>query len=343
MSIKSLPRFVQRSQLFTEYWRFAAERQRIYHRRVRGDAAPWTTDPILRTAKFTNAYRASDRTSQYLIANVIYREGLQEEDVILRILLFKLFNKIETWELLRDRIGDIRYRTFSSRRISQVLQEHIDANKRIYSAAYILPPAATVLNAKRKHETHLALIDQMLDDGFVGKAHLCKTLQDLYNLVRGYPMFGPFLAFQMATDIAYTESTNLNEDGFVVAGPGALRGIRKCFTSLGGLSAAQLILLLTERQDVLLEEAGAAFDDLWGRALKPIDCQNLFCEFDKYCRVAFPTYNRPAEPTRIKQRFRCSGMLPRPWFPPKWGINERIDGTAQDWGYSKPLQKTLRI
>jgi 5-hmdU DNA kinase, helical domain len=58
--------------VFDTYWRFAVERQNVFFRRIRGDPAPWTTDQVLRVHKFTNAYRASDRVSQYLIRHVIY-------------------------------------------------------------------------------------------------------------------------------------------------------------------------------------------------------------------------------------------------------------------------------
>lgn len=88
--------------VYDTYWRFAAERQRIFFRRLNGETAPWTDDAILRDFKFTNAYRASDRVSQYLIRNVIYREDLPRDadEVVFRVLLFKVFNRIETWELL---------------------------------------------------------------------------------------------------------------------------------------------------------------------------------------------------------------------------------------------------
>src|SRR5436189_5853400 len=58
--------------VFDTYWRFAAERQAIFFRRLLGQQVPWTDDPVLRRFKFTNAYRASDRVSQYLIRKVIY-------------------------------------------------------------------------------------------------------------------------------------------------------------------------------------------------------------------------------------------------------------------------------
>src|SRR5436309_114238 len=87
--------------VYDTYWRFAAERQRIFFRRLKGVVPPWTADPILLRHKFTNAYRASDRVSQYLIRHVIYEGDQSPEEIFFRTLLFKFFNKIETWELLK--------------------------------------------------------------------------------------------------------------------------------------------------------------------------------------------------------------------------------------------------
>ena len=61
------------------------------------------------------------------------------------------------------------------------------------------------------------------------------------------------------------------------------------------------------------------FNDLWGRPLQLIDCQNLFCEVDKYARVAHPEIGSGG-PTRIKQTYSAD---PRPLtlgYPPKWGL-----------------------
>src|ERR1044071_5703618 len=82
------------TKLYDAYWHFAAERQAIFFRRLNGARYPWSKDPILAKYKFTNAYRASDRVSQYLIRKVIYRDDLPAtaEEVFFRIILFKLFN-----------------------------------------------------------------------------------------------------------------------------------------------------------------------------------------------------------------------------------------------------------
>jgi hypothetical protein len=58
---------------------------------------------------------------------------------------------------------------------------------------------------------------------------------------------------------------------------------------------------------------------LFGRRLHSIDCQNLFCEVDKYARVAHPQSNLKPN-AKIKQRFKPTGPLPVRFFPPKWGL-----------------------
>src|SRR3954452_21359493 len=94
-----------RPEIFDTYWRFAAERLRIFLQRSEGRPSPWTDDPILRQYKFCNTFRAADRVSQYLIRDVIYgprATDLAAEDTFLRIALFRLFSKETTWEALEQ-------------------------------------------------------------------------------------------------------------------------------------------------------------------------------------------------------------------------------------------------
>lgn len=104
---------LKKTKVYDTYWKFACERQNIFMRKLKGDKFPLTDDLILREYKFTNSYRASDRVSQYLIKNVIYQNEYTEEDAVFRILLFKTFNKIETWKKLESKLGRISYRNFS--------------------------------------------------------------------------------------------------------------------------------------------------------------------------------------------------------------------------------------
>ena len=128
--------------VFDSYWHFAAERQRIYHQRVRGEAGPWTDVPVLSAHRFTNAYRAADRVSQYLIRHVAYEGYQSAEEVAFRVLLFKLFNKVSTWELLRMAFGVPSVQTFTVEEYDAVLTRAFARGARLYSAAYIMPAAA---------------------------------------------------------------------------------------------------------------------------------------------------------------------------------------------------------
>jgi len=106
----------------------------------------------------------------------------------------------------------------------------------------------------------------------------------------------------------------------VIAGPGARSGIRKAFLGVGELSDEDIIREVTEAAEREFSDRGLEFRKLWGRPLQLIDCQNLFCEVDKYSRVALPSFEGGGR-TRIKRRYSASlSQIPQ-WYPPKWGLS----------------------
>ena len=96
-------KILKTTSVFDTYWRFAAKRQELFMRRVRGEPAPWTDDHVLASHRFTNAYRASDRVSQYLIRQVLYEGSQTGEEIFFRAPPFKLFNRIDTWEKITSK------------------------------------------------------------------------------------------------------------------------------------------------------------------------------------------------------------------------------------------------
>ena len=312
--------------LFTAFWRFAAERQRVFWRRVQGLPPPWTTDPVLAAYKFTNAYRASDRVSQYLIRSVIYEGPQEPRELFFRTLLFKLFNRVETWELLQREAGPLHTAGFCVKRYDRVLMAALDRGEPIYSAAYIMPSGVKGAPFARKHRMHLELLARMLRDELPERLAQTATMAQAFAALRAYPTIGDFLAYQYVTDLNYSELVNYSETEFVVPGPGALFGLRKCFADTGGLMDAEVIRMVQERQADCFAAVGVTFPSLPGRPLQLIDVQNLFCEVDKYARVAYPQFTAADGRHQIKQRFQPSaGPLPL-WYPPKWGINAKLDG-----------------
>ncbi|HEY0888660.1 MAG TPA: nucleotide kinase domain-containing protein [Nocardioides sp.] len=321
IEVKIAGRRFRTTEVFDTYWRFAARRQDIYRQRLRGDAGPWTDDPILRAHRFTNCYRAADRVSQYLIREVIYDGDQDFAEVTFRTLLFKFFNKIETWELLNDELGQTpTWADFDLDTYDKVLSRHFKTGRRLYSAAYVMAPPK--LGAERKHSNHLRLLRDMMRADVPAALQAAESMSDAFDLLRAQPGIGDFLAFQYLIDLNYSSGLDFDEMDFVVAGPGARDGIRKCFGPAAAGIESEVISYMAHHQGEHFERLGLKFDGLHGRPLQLIDCQNLFCEVDKYARVAHPAIAGVSGRSRIKQKFAPVREALTSWFPPKWGINQ---------------------
>ncbi len=322
-----------KTKVFETYWRFAAERQEVFFARLNELSQPWTDDPIIQKYKFTNAYRASDRVSQYLIKNIIYSQKWSLKDTVFRVLLFKLFNKIETWELLEQVFGEVRLSTFNVEKYDQILEKTISSGISIYSAAYIMASGSKKkYGTIRKHRFHLLLLNYLQKSNFSRKLEKQNSLEAIYSELLKIESLGNFLAYQFAIDLNYSPHLDYSENDFVVPGPGAKDGIKKCFSDLRDYSEEDVIRMMTDEQEFHFNRLGIPFRSLWGRQLHLIDCQNLFCEVGKYARVAHPDIKGVSDRVRIKQKYKpkLRSLFHQPdfvWYPPKWNINEKINQT----------------
>lgn len=281
-----------------------------------------TDDPILREYKFTNVYRACDRVSQYLISHVIYEDidRYDPEDVLLRILVFKIFNKIDTWEYLEQYYGDIKCESFNVDKMCRLLSKRQDNNP-IFSNAYMMTGSHRLYDyLPTKHAKWLQMVkDEFLGKKIVDKVLKARTLGEVFELMESCSFIGSFLAYQYAVDFNYSPYVNFDENSFVKAGIGAIRGIKKCFKSIGE-NYEDAILYTFEHLDDLRKEFGLDdFRSLPGREPHLIDIQNCFCETDKYLRVKMPELL--VGNVRIKQHYKETPKPIHYAFPPKWNIN----------------------
>jgi hypothetical protein len=305
--------------VFDTYWRFAAARQQIYEARLAGQPWPWTSDPILSGHRFTNCYRASDRVSQHLIREVIYKGVHDWEDTFFRTMLFKLFNRASTWRRLEDVLGGISWRSYRYADYDRVLSRAFDAGERLYSAAYVIPPPR--FGEGRKHRNHLRLLEFLMTSAGPERVLEAGSMREAFETLRSFPAIGDFLAYQFLIDLNYGPQLGFDEMEFVVPGPGARDGIRKCFGPAANGIEADVIRYMADTQEQHFARLGLRFSGLNGRRLQLIDCQNLFCEVDKYARVAHPEIAGISGRSRIKQAYRNDPKSLTAWFPPKWGIN----------------------
>jgi hypothetical protein len=312
----------RRDAVYNAYWTLAAERQRIFERRIEQPTGPWTEDEILARYKFTNAWRASDRVTQYLIREVIYAHPqLSADDQLMRIVLFRLFSKPSTWRSIEDRLGPITRASLKGTALRTVLDE-LQAAGPIYTNAFILC-ATKAYGFDRKHHNHLALVRDMLGARRLPRAIArARQLEEVYDALRAFPLIGPFMAYQIAIDVNYSQLVDFSEDEFTVPGPGAERGIRKVFPSATRREMPAIIHRMVGFQEHAYDGLAVERPTLFGLPLRAIDCQNLFCELDKYARVRFPELR--SNRSRIKASFTPSPEPLRLFYPPKWGINERL-------------------
>ncbi len=208
-----------------------------------------------------------------------------------------------------------------ARTYNAVLSGALAAGERLYSAAYIMPPPP--LGEQRKHSNHLRLLELMMKDRAPQKVAEAPSMPVAFSVLAGYPGVGGFLAYQYLIDLNYAAELGFCEMDFVVPGPGARDGIRKCFGATADGIEAEVIRYMADTQDEHFARLGLRFAGLRGRRrLQLIDCQNLFCEVGKYARVAHPEVRGSSGRTRIKQGYRRDPEPVTAWFPPKWGLNQ---------------------
>ena len=156
------------------------------------------------------------------------------------------------------------------------------------------------------------------EDKIQDKIIKCNTMEEAFNIIKSYPLIGNFMAYQLVTDINYSEVVNWKEDEFTVAGPGSLRGIKKCFIDKGKMSNEDIIRYMYEHQDEEFKRLNLDFKKIGNRPLQLIDCQNIFCELDKYCRKALPDLK--SNRTKIKKHYVPKKERIEYIYPKKWKI-----------------------
>lgn len=312
----------------------------------------WSEDTVLQSYKFTNCYRYLDRISQDCLRRAgrpdLHMEFSQHSrvdltdprEVFFRVMLYKWFNREEPWTALVQALGEVpSVKSFDVRHYTEILNEHRARGGKIFTSAYMTTGVPTwFCDSSIKHENVFRLLKAWLDAGvpeqlLVAKdqaaAHMC-LMYDVERSKRSdtgekWPMMGDFLAYQYLTDLEYTGVFSWERDTHVWPGPGSARGLRKAFSDLGGQTMSQILTTIWVDQEELFPEwAGEAFPYLRNKNGSPIylgkiDIQNLFCEFDKWARVAFPEYGGG----KPKQRFRQDSRRIPYIFPAGWNVDLR--------------------
>ena len=200
------------------YWIQERETIRI-NKEVLQHEPPWTNDPILQKFKFCQVFREEDRTTRWFKRNIrnVWRD---EPEVLMATVIFRWFNFIETGRTL------IRHNLHIEWDRKKAIEEITKQDQWITGAYIIKTP-----NRMDKVTGVSECISHMWNDRekLVDKILESKSLEKAWEILRDYPYMGPFMAYEVVTDLRHTyllrEATDILT--WANAGPGAMRGLNR--------------------------------------------------------------------------------------------------------------------
>lgn len=291
------------------FWYWINERHRIYHKyKVLGDPWPWSDDPIFQTYSFCNVYRELDSVTIWIREQ--WREPFAHHPkLFFNMCLARQFNWPPTLDYLgfMDNDSDIggvaMAGVWNVDQIIRDLQYRKDQGAKIFTGAYML--TGTIRDEEGNSMPKVRQIVEYVLDPIWREEELYApqpgdTLQQAWKRLKTAMGFGPFLAYEVVTDLRHTRYLRGPADvmTWANAGPGAMRGINR----LHGLPARpnrqfddsyyqQCMLWLLQEHSLRLQ---SHFQDYPMFEMREIE--HCLCEYDKYCRAKF-------DGSRLRKRF----------------------------------------
>lgn len=268
---------------------FVREREAIRHKRLAGEAAPWTDDPILQRYRFCNVRREHDRVSQWLIRNVLVPPIPPEtqwrslDRFLLLATLCRWVNWPPTIELLLEHFMTINPPDF------EVIGHKIDARtasgEKAWTGAYMVR-AKPGYGRGKGHFIAVDVIKNCLMPALpsIREALQTGSRQATWAAFTQVSNFGSFTSGQIVADLGYTALLRDAPDTFTWApqGPGSVRGLNRVLGRplKSRFKDEEFCIYLQEIRSAIISELGPAYDSLTLH-----DVQNVMCEYSKYAKA----------------------------------------------------------
>jgi len=289
---------------------FIKRRYGIHLRKdVLHEPAPWTKDKILQEFRFTNVRREHDKETLWLIHNIVQAPHLSYGDKLLNIILFRIFNKHETAELLRMPIRFSERENWNPERYRQRFEDArlVDPKRIFFTGAFITGGTKRALKwylPDKRNENSMEMrvmyfMKYLIDTGFVSELRKVQKQdqQAVFQKLNSTMGIGEFLGYQIFVDFSYIPEFPFSENEFVVAGPGCSKGLKYLFRDTDHLTDEECLFWLRDHIDDLFHEIDPDWNpqrffwDLpeYDRCLNVMSLENCFCEFSKYIRAKLGT------------------------------------------------------
>lgn len=285
-------------ELFLEY---INERYDIHVKKDVGHKKPpYTDNKILRKYRFTNIRREHDRETLWLIDNITDNAFLTYRQKILNVVLFRLYNKHETLEIIG---APFKFEgVWNPGPSIKLLKAFAKENPKFafFTNAFLtsgLKKTLNLLYPKEKFVPALPLkfMENLNNSNFFEDLNSCKNQQEVFKLLSSMTGIGDFLAYQIFVDFTYIPEFPFSENEFTVAGPGCQQGIDFLFLDTDGLNYEECIFWIRDNWDEIQTFVPHKFRfdpqtkmiDLkqCDRVMNVMSLENCFCEFSKYYRA----------------------------------------------------------
>lgn len=258
------------------YWIHERETIRL-NKEVERNPQPWTDDPILQKFKFCQVFREEDRTTRWFKRH-IRNPWRDDPEVLMATVIFRWFNFIETGRTL------IRHNLHIEWDRKKAIEEITKQDKWVTGAYIVKTP-----NRMDKVTGVAECISHMWSDRekLVERILATKSLEKSWEILRDYPYMGPFMAYEVITDLRHTYLLQDAEDilTWANAGPGAMRGLNR-------LAGRDLDFCrrthpwndeMRNLWEISRERLNPNLIDLNRFEMREIE--GGLCEFDKYSRI----------------------------------------------------------
>lgn len=296
-----------------EFFDYAKKRYQLMLDKEGGFPPPWTNDEVLQQYRFCNVFREDDKVTRWFRDNI--RSHLfYDHEVVLATIIFRWFNKIETAERLLCPGSADRLKLFTTWQPDEI-RSRLRGVSPIVTGAYMIKTPAGM----SKLDGILWSIEQFVqpDPANVNPPPVYApmlfeqegyTLQQATEYLASFPYLGPFMAYEIVTDLRHTALLQDAPDilSWANPGPGAARGldrlIGEAVGSLNRHSSAHLSWMMNMMQQLLAYSKKEAYWPKRWPKWEMREVEHTLCEFDKYERARLgegtPKQRYPGNPRK---------------------------------------------
>lgn len=264
---------------YTPLFHWIKEREKVRIAKERGDALPWTQDPIIATYRFCNVRREDDRGTVWIRQHI--REAFAgHPNLWFMLCIARQINWPDTLaELIAERAWPVDDGRFTPSLITSVLNRRKARGDKVYTGAYMISAPSTKGADKQAY-----IAETVIGALWRRREHFPTwnvSLRSVHEWLTASNGWGNFMAYQALVDMRFTPLLAEAPDvtTWAAAGPGTLRGLNRLHGRAVDFVLGQGLARNEMRKiyEFVQAETGVAMDFS--------DVPNILCETDKYLRV----------------------------------------------------------